>query len=287
MSSSDREKKEISSGFEISRDENYIIKALFFCAGEAKIIMKTLILVLVLSIAWISPAFAWERRVHSRFTSKKYGNKRITVRQRTPRGVIDGTLPSQEVVTRAAERFFKALEALPEDFIKRSGVKYVTFLENPTLKKIPVGGIASGESIYLNVNFSAHTVYHEFFHIFDPKPVERQWNRLNSKGFIYTGNDYYSANLSRSRRKRKDRNLASGTFDADFVSRYAMSNEREDRAETFAAMMVEKGRFLKRAERSEVLKKKMDFIIEITGKRRLMGRDFWEKHFKTAGGSQE
>ncbi len=226
-----------------------------------------------------TPVSAAERRSDSNFTSHRFGSKRITVRQITPRGSVRGTLPTAEAVTRAAERFFKALEALPEDFIKRSGLRYVTFLERPTLKNVPVGGVAGGETIFLNVDFSERTVYHEFFHIFDPKPVERQWTRLNPKKFFYTGNDYYSAHLSRNKRKRKDRYFAEGTFDADFVSRYAMSNEVEDRAETFAAMMVEKERFLQRTEKSEVMKRKMKFIIELTGKRRLMGRDFWNKHF--------
>ena len=68
------------------------------------------------------------------------------------------------------------------------------------------------------------------------------------------------------------------TFDADFVSRYAMSNEREDRAETFAYMMVEGRNFLRRTQRSHVLKKKMDYIIQITTENNTLSASFWKRH---------
>lgn len=240
----------------------------------------------LLLAAAAEPLCAWERRVYSHFAAKKYGGQRITVRQRTPRGTVGGILPPPGQVKAAAERFFKALDALPENFVQKSGLRFVTFLERPTHKDIPVGGLASGETIYLNVNCSAQTIYHELFHIFDPKFADPRWSKLNHKDFIYTGSVYRSAHLSRARRRRVENNVGSGEFNADFVSRYAMSNEREDRAETFAAMMAEGTNFLKRAEKSPVLQSKMRYIIDITSKRKLMGRDFWNNHFQIPAGGE-
>lgn len=248
--------------------------------------MRSLLYVLVVTGMLVVPAAATEkRREFSKFDSKKYKNVRIVVRQVLPGGAISGVLPPQNAVRDAAKRFFDAIDRLPEDFIKRSGVKYVTFLEQPTLKKVPVGGVARGDSIFLNINCPDKTIYHELFHIFDPHPKDRKWTRLNHKKFVYTGSDYYKAKLSSIKRKRKERNLSENTFDADFVSRYAMSNEREDRAETFAYMISEKKRFLQRAERSDVMRRKMEYIIDITGKRNLLGKEFWQEIFQQNTGN--
>ena len=44
-------------------------------------------------------------------------------------------------------------------------------------------------------------------------------------------------------------------------------------------MLAEGPAFLKRAEASPVLKKKMEYLIDLTGKKRLLGKDFWDRHF--------
>lgn len=211
---------------------------------------------------------------------KKYGRHKIKVRQILPNDKdISGKLPPQEEVKQAAKRFFAALDELPENFVKRSGLKYVTFLENPALKNIRVGGLAVGETMILPVFFRKKTIYHELFHIFDPKRENKKWRKLNRRGFVYTGSQYYDANLSRRKKKRKKQNLSSRKYNSDFVSKYAMSFEWEDRADTFAYMLVEKEKFLLRTKRSPVLKEKMLFIIEMTDNRKYIGKDFWEKCF--------
>lgn len=223
----------------------------------------------------------------NKFDSKKYNNHSIVVRQTKPHvDHIGGSLPAEEVVKKEAERFFEALDQLPASFIRRSGLKYVTFLNNLTLHNVPAGGIARGDSIYLAVNFSDKTVYHELFHIFDPHEKDRKWTRLNDKKFVYTGSAFYSEKVSSVKRKRKAKNLQEGTFDDDFVSRYAMSNEREDRAETFSFMVSEKQGFLRRTAKSPVLRKKMEFIVRITSKHNLLGSRFWQDIFENDSSTQ-
>jgi hypothetical protein len=210
--------------------------------------------------------------------SQKFKNKKIVVRQSLPdNSNVSGKLPAKNRVDKAAAKFYQTLALLPENFVSKSGLKFVTFLENLTLNNLPAAGVASGDTIYLRADFSSKTVFHEFFHIFDSQKSISGWNKLNDKNFVYIGNQYQNEKISRSKRRKINKNIAGRTFDRDFVSEYAMTNEHEDRAETFAVMMVEEKNFLKRTQRSTVLKKKMEFIIDLTSKRKLMGRDFWQK----------
>ena len=180
-----------------------------------------------------------------------------------------------------AEKFYRCLEILPPSFLERSRIRYVTFLDNLTLRNVPAGGVASGDTIYLNTRANAKTVYHEIFHTFDNCQINlnRKWMGLNDKHFVYTGSGFGAVKTTKFRRKRREDNLATGRFDQDFVSRYAMSNDVEDRAETFAFMVFEGPKFLKRVEQSQVLKKKMDYIIDMTGRKKILGKNFWERHF--------
>ncbi|MBE6392010.1 MAG: hypothetical protein E7042_07445 [Lentisphaerae bacterium] len=250
-------------------------------------IKKTLMLIFLSGVICLPVLRAGNEVKKSKFESRRYNNHSIVVRQTRPHvDHIGGRLPSEDVVKRAAERFFAVLDQLPANFIKRSGLKYVTFLNDLTLNNVPAGGIARADSIFLNVNFSDKTVYHELFHIFDPRPKDRKWTRLNNKKFVYTGSDFYAEKVSSVKRKRKAKNLQDGTFDDDFVSRYAMSNEKEDRAETFAFMISEKQGFLRRTAKSPVLRKKMEFIVRITSKNNLLGSQFWQNIFKNDSAGQ-
>lgn len=223
-------------------------------------------------------SFGKELRENKELDFQKFGRSKIVVRQVLPgKATIGGALPPQEVAEREAKKFFDALESLPEGFIQRSGLKYVTFLVRPTLKSLPVGGLACGDTIILHVGFTDKTVYHELFHVFDDHQNDHKWEKLNDSHFIYTGSRYYEAVLSKAKTKRKDQNVESHAFDDDFVSAYAMSNGGEDRAETFAFMVSEKNAFLDRAKKSPVLWKKMNFIIDVTDKSKLLGKEFWTR----------
>ena len=141
-------------------------------------------------------------------------------------------------------------------------------------------GIAAGDCMYLRRGFSKKTVYHEMFHIFDPKRENKKWQRANHKNFRYRGIDFPDKPLSKKHKRDLEKHYRKkgGNFDLDFVSRYAQSNEVEDRAETFAYMIVEGRRFLKRAK-NPVIKAKMEYIMELFIKRDLLNKDFWDKHF--------
>ena len=204
----------------------------------------------------------------------------IKVRQIRPSGKITGHLPPSSEVQRLSQSFFQIIKIFPKNFIKKSGIRYVTFLSEPKFKGKRCSGLAikKAQTIYLSTMFNAKTVYHEIYHLFDPSRENEDWCSLNDHNFIYIGSKFYSANLSKTQSRNARKNLRGMTFDADFVSRYAMSNEREDRAETFAYMMVEGRNFLRRTQRSHVLKKKMDYIIQITTENNTLSASFWKRH---------
>ena len=209
---------------------------------------------------------------------RRYGSRTIYIRQIRPGGDIDGIPLKGQELEKAAIRFFEMMDKVPLKLISASGIRQVGFYKNLQLKKVPASGVASGNIMYLVDHFSEHTFFHELFHIFDRYSRSTRWCKTNHKDFVYTGSDFYSKNSSGRKAKKKRKNLEEKRFDDDFISRYAMSNEKEDRAETFAAMMVEGAKFMERAKKSDVIKKKMQYIIEETGNNRVLGKDFWSLH---------
>ena len=91
-------------------------------------IKKTLMLIFLSGVICLPVLRAGNEVKKSKFESRRYNNHSIVVRQTRPHvDHIGGRLPSEDVVKRAAERFFAVLDQLPANFIKRSGLKYVTF----------------------------------------------------------------------------------------------------------------------------------------------------------------
>lgn len=214
----------------------------------------------------------------SKSFQKRWGNRPIIIRQEYSNPRISGEFPSSSTVEKCAKRFYKTLDYLPEELITKTRLKYVTFLRNLKFNGQPASGVASGDTIFLMVNFPTDTVYHEFFHIFDPHRKDKKWTDLNEKKFIYTGNEFRKVEMTAKERRQTKRNKRNDDITKGFVSEYAMSFEREDRAETFASMITEGKAFLKRTK-NPVMKAKMEYIMELFIEKNLLDRNFWEKHF--------
>ena len=214
----------------------------------------------------------------SRRFQERWSNRPLTVRQEIRSKQVDGTFPNSKTVEKCAERFYKILEYLPAELIVKSGLKYVTFLNGLKLNGQYAGGIASGNTIYLMVNFTEAAVFHEFFHVFDPKAKDEKWRNLNDKSFSYTGSKFYQMDYSKKEERKIKKNIRKDRIQEGFVSTYAMSFEHEDRAETFAYMIVEGKKFLKRTK-NPVMKAKMEYIMELFIQRKLLDQSFWDRHF--------
>lgn len=209
---------------------------------------------------------------------QKWGKCPIKVRQQILSNNITGTFPSSKTVEKSAERFYTSLDYLPASLIRKSGLKYVTFLRNLELNNKTAGGIASGDTIYLPVNFNTKSLFHEFFHIFDPHRQDANWRKLNNKKFKYTGSQFYTVDMTKKEKRQAKKINRKDDIEDSFVSSYAMSFEHEDRAETFAYMIVEGKNFLKRTK-NPVIKAKMLYIMNLFIKKNLLSKEFWEKHF--------
>ncbi|MBE6402917.1 MAG: hypothetical protein E7039_04250 [Lentisphaerae bacterium] len=209
---------------------------------------------------------------------KKYGKHHIVIRQKINNNKIKGSMPIDRTVEKCADRFYKALEYLPDKLIRKTRLKYVTFVRNLKLNNQYASGIASGDTIYLTADFSQKTVFHEFFHIFDPQRENPQWSSLNEKNFIYTGSKFYEREFDRNEKRQVKKNKRKNAIRESFVSQYAMSFEWEDRAETFAYMIVEGKKFLKRTK-NPVIQAKMMLIMDMFVRQGLLDQSFWDKHF--------
>ena len=218
------------------------------------------------------------------------------------------------------DRFVGILEELPEGFVKACNVGSVWFSDEIVdASGQHAGGFASGEGINLSVGFGRGTVYHEMFHKFECCITDSQrheWEELNPREFIYegsqwdtfAGNDKYSKKaaarhlkrikagkekssrekLEESRSKKDNMRIAANktneTVQAAFINGYAQTTPHEDRAEVFRCMMEEGPRFFVRTKRSEHMRRKMEFMMRLTGTRKFMGPDFWEEHSDVSAG---
>ncbi len=188
---------------------------------------------------------------------------------------IRGDRAPADKVEDELDRFFAALENLTVSFVRRTGVNKVIVCENLAHGGMKPDGLATEDSIYLKVGFQERTVYHEFYHVFDDvRHEDKKWRALNPPGFRYPQEPPEKS------AHRKTETAAAGARDdwrKHFVTDYARTAEWEDRAETFSMMVHEGPKFMKRVEQSDVLRAKMEYIIEQTSRASLLGRDYWSE----------
>ncbi len=211
-------------------------------------------------------------------TAREYGFQLTSMPSIAYPNLIQGRVVTGAAQEPLLQQFFTALEKLTVPFVRKSGLSKVIFCHGLRLENIPCAGAASRDTIYLNVPFNDKTVYHEMFHVFDKKLTDSAWNKLNPKKFTYRGSNYRPKTNTASQRRKREKLEEEGNLADHFVSDYAQTQENEDRAETFAAMIAEGPKFLLRTEKSPVLKKKMEYIIEATSRGTMLGKDFWPKH---------
>ena len=205
---------------------------------------------------------------------------RFKIRQdaKFPANINGVPLPAKDA-EKELVNFFDALNVLGEGFVKKSGLNQVVICRDLKLNGMACAGVAYGDCMYLAQGATAKVVFHEIFHIFDPKRKNKDWTDLNNSKFRYWGINYPDRPQSEDKRREISQYYKSVgyKFAADFVSNYAQTNEVEDRAETFAAMLDEGEKFRLRVQKSRVLYNKMHFIISMTGRRYKLGKKFWQK----------
>ena len=119
-----------------------------------------------------------------------------------------------------------------------------------------------------NTDKFERAIHHELFHVFEyymadkNKYVFKDWKNFNPVGFVYETN---ISNLDSKYVYLKSNNESIKLNDSYFVTKYAKTSEKEDRAETFAEIMVlsKVPEYLKNGTN---IRKKVDSITESLSK---------------------
>ena len=196
------------------------------------------------------------------------------------------------------------LDNIPKEFVKSCRFKVLRFRESlVAIDGSHYGGFAGGGIITLPYDNRAKTILHELYHLYDKRGSnDREWADCNLDRFIYKGHRKSTRiTFSEKERQRYEKRIRNGKDDENkkkekalgrnatvqigkndqdeevqkgFVSKYAQTEQREDRAETFSHMIVERRDFLSRTNDCPVMQAKMKFIIRET--ERVLGNKFWE-----------
>ncbi|MCL1919665.1 MAG: hypothetical protein FWG50_01085 [Kiritimatiellaeota bacterium] len=192
-------------------------------------------------------------------------------------GGVTGDVLSPEEAKEHLPGVFAALDIFPVRFLRETKLNTVVLVRGLKSNGNRVGGLAvSGNApgcgrIYIDVPFKSNVVYHELFHIADRQWQNEKWTRLNDKQFTYS-------NAPKPEKKGKQPEPPPPeTFRKDFVSDYAMTQEMEDRAETFAWMVTNPKKFAEMAKENPVLAKKAEVVKGIVREfAPAMNKDFWD-----------
>lgn len=192
---------------------------------------------------------------------------------------VSGDVLTPEEAKEVLPHFFAAMDIFPVRFLQETKLNTVVLCRNLRLNGQLAGGVASSTGvIVLNVPIHSHVIYHEMFHIADKQPHNPEWNKLNSKQFVYGGNKYNadSEEMDKSDKRKMTASKKDVDIRKDFVTDYAMTSEMEDRAETFAVMVTDPRQFEKLASANPVLKRKAEKVKSIVREFSPgMSKDFW------------
>ncbi len=176
----------------------------------------------------------------------------------------------------------------PSGFMKKIGLQRIVLCKDLKSNGVATGGVANRKSNTIHLNFlrqvrqgrvpgwDKNTIHHEVYHVFDRNIIGRipgndnTWSDINEENFRY-----HKLNFS-------DVRYLGDVFHPQpgFVSKYAMFSQREDKAETFASLMVEEEAYKIKywCKSDKILSKKVEHIKnQIMQHSNSMNEAFWEK----------
>jgi len=188
---------------------------------------------------------------------------------------VTGDVLSPEEAKAHLPKFFAAMDIFPVRFLRETKLHTVVLCRNLKHNGNRVGGLAvSSGTIYLDVPFGSHVIYHEMFHIADKKWQNEKWTKLNDKQFAYSAG---AESDKKTKPSKQEPVKSKEELRKDFVSDYAMTQEMEDRAETFAVMVATPKKFAELAKENPVLAKKAEVVKSIVREfAPAMNKDFWD-----------
>jgi hypothetical protein len=161
---------------------------------------------------------------------------------KTEHDLIDGVNANAGDIDLFLYMFRKEFGKYPPELIRLSGLKRIVFCSDLLHGGQRRSGVAISDNatIYLNVRsgvfserFRRKLMHHEFFHMIDYASFgyerDTQWEALNAPGIIYNA---ATANAAGHGPSSDVTHPAVG-----FLTRYAMADSREDKAELFSNLM--------------------------------------------------
>ena len=152
--------------------------------------------------------------------------------------------PTEEDYQFGLPLLVEELQLYPKSLLRRLRLRIVLG-RNITHDGRAVGGLGNGLSIFLDLDsrsayYLRRTIHHELMHAFDAQErteLDQVWATLNAPGARYTGP------------VAPYRNRGMIENHPGFISGYARTNEREDRAEVFSYLVMDYGGVERRAEK--------------------------------------
>lgn len=200
--------------------------------------------------------------------ARQYGFELVTDDEPFPIRVqlewINGMTAEEEPVLNYLQVFCDELRVYPSALMPRIGLRRVVLCRDLTLAGRPRGGIAAPEldSFYLDVLLGASPgwyqkwhIHHELYHLVDYADDstlnDPAWESLNAAAFSYG-----SGGASYQSYPRWNQHPAT----PGFVTWYAEAAVEEDKAETFAALMLAPLELTRRTSAEPILQRKVDLL---------------------------
>jgi hypothetical protein len=166
------------------------------------------------------------------------------------------------------ENLDEQLALYPPAFTERIGLKQVVLCKDLTFEGTGCVAFADVEHgrLYLSINagfvpaFIRRTIHHEVFHQVDfaddgKLDADPRWEALNAPDFRYS---HDAERLQADPESIRPDDTLTG-----FLNRYGTSSPAEDKAELYAALVVEPDRVRRRVTRDEILRKKVARVREM------------------------
>jgi hypothetical protein len=182
-------------------------------------------------------------------------------------GPVAGNPPNAKGRDMAAAILAAELARYPREFLERSRFRRVLLCEGLSEDAHVIPSLPNfQQTLLLDVDaspdFLRRLVHHEVFHFADYAADDQvksdpEWTRLNDAFFLYG---------SGGRFLRDPRSSSPASAPPGFVTLYATSALEEDKAETFAFLMVAPGLMAERAKTDPVLARKVARVkVELAG----------------------
>lgn len=200
----------------------------------------------------------------------------------TQTGSITGRSANEENLAQYQSHLDSEIRLYPTWIFQRVGIQRLVLCEGLAYREQVRAAIPSWETatLYLDVRHGAHhqgyqiwVLHHELFHIIDfrndgqlnPDP---QWEALNGPTFTYGGGGALHQEYVRGREPRT----------AGFVRMFARAAVEEDKAETYAMLMVAPVEMARRTASDGILQAKVELLQSRLGRHGLgLDRQFWSK----------